>query len=201
MPEDADGGVTAFDRAYYRRFYGDPATAVNSRAEVRRRAGLIGAALRHLDLRVRRILDVGCGVGALRAPLLREFPGAGWLGVEISEYACGKFGWQRGSLQDLRVRGRFDLVVCYDVLQYVDDRAARRGMRNLARICRGALYFGALTREDWKDNCLRACTDPTPWMRAAAWYRRELLRAFVPVGLGLWVRQGTPAALWELDRA
>ncbi len=192
--------MIAFDRGYYRRFYGDPKTAVNSRSEVRRRAGLIGAAARHLDVRVRRILDVGCGVGSLRTPLVGEFPGATWVGVEFSEYACDRFGWQRGDLQDLRVRGRFDLVVCYDVLQYLDDRAARRGMRNLARVCRGALYFGALTREDWKDNCLRACTDRTPWVRPAEWYRRELLQAFVPVGLGMWVRQGTPVALWELDR-
>jgi hypothetical protein len=73
-------------------------------------------------------------------------------------------------------------------------------MRNLARVCRGALYFGALTREDWKENCLRAHTDRTPWVRAAEWYRRELERAFVPVGLGIWVRQGTRVALWELDR-
>jgi SAM-dependent methyltransferase len=189
----------AFDRDYYERFYLDARTAVTTAAQTRARARLIAAALRYLELPVRRILDVGCGIGALRGPLLHELPGASYLGVEASPYLCKRLGWQQGRLEDLRVRGRFDLIVCYDVLQYLNDRDARRAIANLRRVCRGALYFGALTREDWEINCDRSATDRTPWVRPGAWYRRELARGFVPVGLALWLHQRTPVALWDLE--
>src|SRR4051812_37841990 len=193
---DPQGGTetrkgTDFGRAYYQRFYLDARTAVTTAAQTRARARLIAACLRYLDIPVQRILDVGCGTGALRRPLLRELQGATWLGVEASPYLCGRFGWQQGAIQDLRVRGRFDLVVCYDVLQYLDDRDARRAIRNLRRVCRGALHFGALTREDWESNCDRSATDRTRWMRPGDWYRQELGRGFVPAGLGMWLHHRT----------
>jgi 2-polyprenyl-3-methyl-5-hydroxy-6-metoxy-1,4-benzoquinol methylase len=172
---------------------------VTTAAQTRARAHLIAAVLRCLDIPVRRILDVGCGTGALRRPLLRKLQGASYAGVETSPWLCKRFGWQRGTLQDLHVRGRFDLVICHDVLQYVDDRHARRCIVNLRRVCRGALYFGALTREDWESNCDRSATHRTPWLRSGDWYRRELGRGFVPVGLGMWLHQRTPVALWDLE--
>jgi len=39
------------------------------------------------------------------------------------------------------VRRRPSLVVCYDVLQYLDDRHSSTAIANLARLCRGALYL------------------------------------------------------------
>ena len=77
---------TRFDRDYYRRFYFDPKTAVISRAEMRARARLIAAYAEHLGLPVRRVLDAGCGIGLLRAPLMRAFPRAQYTGLEYSEY-------------------------------------------------------------------------------------------------------------------
>ncbi|HET7788207.1 MAG TPA: class I SAM-dependent methyltransferase [Myxococcales bacterium] len=170
-------------------------------AQTRARAHLIAAALRCLDIQVRRILDLGCGVGALRRPLLREFRGATYLGLETSPYLCKRFGWRRGTVQDVHVRGRFDLVICDDVLQYLDGRDARRAIANLRRVCRGALYFGALTREDWERNCDRSATHRTPWLRSGGWYRRELGRGFVPVGMGIWLHRRTPVSLWDLERS
>src|SRR6188768_3611165 len=58
-----------FDRAYYQRFYFNPRTAVTNRAEMNARGRLIAAFAAHLGLPVRSILDAGCGVGLLRAPL------------------------------------------------------------------------------------------------------------------------------------
>lgn len=190
-----------FDKAYYQRFYFNPRSAVTTPAQAAARARLVAACVRYLDLPVRRILDAGCGIGALRKPLLRELPGARYVGIEVSDYLCERYGWQRGTVQDLRVRGQFDLVICYDVLQYLDDAAARRAIRNLARACRGALHFGALTSEDWADNCDQHATDKTPWLRPGDWYRRELGRWFVPVGCGVWVHRETPVSLWNLDTA
>jgi SAM-dependent methyltransferase len=191
----------AFDRDYYRRFYFDPRTAVTSRAEMRARARLIAGCVDYVGLPVRRILDAGCGVGLLRGPLLRAFRRAEYVGLEVSDYLCQRYGWRQGSIERLRTRERFDLAVCYDVLQYLSDADARRAVANLARVCRGALYFGALTRGDWHQNCDQSRTDPVAYLRPASWYRRELGCAFRPLGCGMWLKSDVPLTLWDLDAA
>jgi SAM-dependent methyltransferase len=190
-----------FDRAYYQRYYHDPRTAVTSRAEMRARATLISAAVRYLDLPVMRILDAGCGVGLMRAALRRQLPRARYVGLETSAYLCRRYGWKHGTIQSLAARERFELVICYDVMQYLTTAEARLAIAKLGRVCRGILYFGALTTGDWRNNCDQTRTDRVPGMRSATWYRRELTRAFQPLGCGLWLRHGAPVTLWDLDRA
>jgi SAM-dependent methyltransferase len=189
-----------FDRDYYRRFYLDPRTAVISRAEMRERAGLIAAYARHIGLPVRSILDAGCGIGLLRAPLQRAFPRAAWTGLEYSQYLCKRYGWTQGSLATFRAEP-FDLVVCYDVLQYLDDRTAARAIASLGRLTRGLLYISALTVRDWRENCDRTRTDPDVHLREAAWYGRRLRRWFRPSGVGFWIRRGAPLTAWDMETA
>jgi SAM-dependent methyltransferase len=189
-----------FDREYYRRFYLDPRTAVISRAEMRERAGLIAAYARHIGLPVRSILDAGCGIGLLRAPLKRAFPRASWTGLEYSEYLCQRYGWTHGSLATFRAEP-FDLVVCYDVLQYLDDRTAARAIAGLGRLTRGLLYISALTARDWRENCDRTRTDREVHLREGAWYGRRLRRWFRPSGVGFWIRRGAPLTAWEMETA
>jgi SAM-dependent methyltransferase len=191
----------AFDQDYYQRFYYNPRTAVTSRAEMRARGRMIAACVEYVGLPVKSILDAGCGVGLLKAPLTRAFPAAQYVGLEYSEYLCKRYGWRQGSVASLRTRERFDLVVCYDVLQYLGVPEARRAIANLSRVCRGALYFGALTTEDWRDNCDQSRTDRIPGLRPGAWYRRELKRAFRPVGCGVWLKRNVSLTLWDLDTA
>jgi SAM-dependent methyltransferase len=150
---------------------------------------------------VKEILDVGCGVGLLRAPLKRALPKAQYVGLEFSDYLCRRYGWRRGSVTTLRLRERFDLVICYDVLQYLSPKEAKRAIANLARVCRGALYFGALTLEDWRDNCDQTRTDRIAGLRPGAWYRRELARTFRPIGCGIWLKRELRLTLWNLDAA
>jgi len=190
-----------FDRDYYRRFYFNPRTAVTSRAEMSARARLIASCVDYFGLPVSRILDAGCGVGMLRAPLKRALRRADYVGLEYSAYLCQRYGWRQGSIETFRCRERFDLVICYDVLQYLPVPPARRAIANLARLCRGALYFGALTLEDWLENCDQQRTDRIPGLRPGAWYRRELARAFRPVGCGMWLKRELPLTLWNLDAA
>jgi SAM-dependent methyltransferase len=189
-----------FGREYYRRFYLDPRTAVISRAEMRERAGLIAAYARHIGLPVRTILDAGCGIGLLRAPLMRAFPRAAWTGLEYSGYLCERYGWTRGSLATFRA-DPFDLVVCYDVLQYLDERTAARAIVSLGRLTRGLLYVSALTSRDWRENCDRTRTDRDVHLRDAAWYGRRLRRWFRPSGVGFWIRRGAPLTTWEMETA
>ena len=190
-----------FDRAYYQRFYFNPRTAVTSRAEMGARARLIAGCVDYVGLPVRSILDAGCGIGLLRAPLQRSLRRARYVGLEYSEYLCERYGWLQGSVDSFRTRERFDLVVCYDVLQYLSAAQARRAIANLARWCRGALYFGALTSEDWRDNCDQSRTDRIPGLRPGRWYRHELSRHFVALGCGMWLRRDLPLTLWNLDAA
>jgi 2-polyprenyl-3-methyl-5-hydroxy-6-metoxy-1,4-benzoquinol methylase len=150
---------------------------------------------------VRRVLDAGCGVGLLRGPLRRALPRAEYIGLETSEYLCRRYGWHHGTIEDYRAPEPFDLVVCYDVAQYLDDGAVRRAIASLARLCRGVLYFSALTARDWRRNCDRTRTDSNVRLRSAAWYRRLLGARFRPVGAGFWIRRGAPLVSWELECA
>lgn len=189
-----------FNRDYYRQFYLDGRSAVTSRAEMRARATLIAAYARHVGCPVRRVLDAGCGIGLLRAPLRRLLPKASYTGLEVSEYLCRRYGWTHGSLVHWRSRVPFDLVICYDVLQYLDDRAAAAAIRNLGRLCRGVLYVTALTRRDWFENCDQRRTDPDVYLRTGSWYRRRLQVDFRPIGAGFWIRRGAPLVTWEMEQ-
>jgi 2-polyprenyl-3-methyl-5-hydroxy-6-metoxy-1,4-benzoquinol methylase len=190
-----------FDAEFYRRHYRDARTRVVSPREMRRRAEFVAAFARHADWPVRSILDVGCGLGLMRRPLAERFPRARYTGLEVSQYLCDRYGWTCGSAADFRPRRPYDLVICYDVLQYLPLAEASAAMRNLARLCRGVLHFGALTTEDWRYHCDRRLTDRNVHLRSADWYRRRLAAGFLNAGSGMFVRRGAPVLLWELERA
>jgi len=188
-----------FGPEYYRRYYLDPRTAVVTHAEMRARARLIAALTVQAGVPVRRILEAGAGTGMLRTALKRLLPRAHYLALESSEYLCRRHGWTCGRIEDYRARTPFDLVICYDVLQYLDDTAAARALANFARLCRGVLYFSALTRFDYAHNCDRSRTDADVHLRSAGWYRTRLKRAFREAGFRLWLRRGASFTLWELE--
>ena len=191
--------VRKFDSAYFRKYYFNPSTRVTTAAEMRGRARLIAAVLRHAAIPVRSILDAGCGIGLLRKPFAEAMPRARYAGLEASEYLCARYGWIPGSVTDFSPRSPSDLVVCYDVLQYLDDRDAAKAIANLAKLTRSALYFSALTREDWRRNCDRGRTDRSVHLRPGAWYRRRLQRHFNYIGFGIWLGKDVAAMLWDLE--
>jgi SAM-dependent methyltransferase len=189
----------SFDREYYRRFYLDPRTAVVTSAEMRCRARLIAALVAHAGLPVRRILEAGAGTGMLRRELKRLLPRARYVALETSDYLCQRYGWERGRIESYRAAAPFDLLICYDVLQYLDARAAQRALANFALLTRGVLYFSALTRLDLERNCDTGRTDRDVYLRSGSWYRRRLGRHFREAGLGFWLRRGAPFTLWDLE--
>jgi SAM-dependent methyltransferase len=174
---------------------------VTTRAETAARARTVAALVENLELPIRTILDAGCGLGWMRRPLLRAFPHAKYTGIEVSSHICARFGWTQASIASYRTRARFDLVICYDVLQYLTDAEAARAIANLGRLCRGALFLHVPTREDWRRNADQSCSDDDIHLRSTDWYRRRLARRFRHAGFGLYVRRGLPLVQWELARS
>jgi len=196
----------AFGAEYYRRYYGDAKTRVIDAGAVRRLAGFVAAYLTYLDVPVRSILDVGCGVGHWQQAAKELWPRARYHGVEYSEHLCERFGWTQGSITDLDVqkatgREQFDLVVCQGVLQYLDDRAASKALANLGRWCGGALYLEALTKADWQHNCDQKRTDGDVHLRTGDWYRQRLARRFQACGGGVFCSKDAGVTLFELEGA
>jgi SAM-dependent methyltransferase len=189
-----------FNASFYRRYYLDPKTRVASRADAVRLGRFVCAYTAYLGFTVRRVLDAGCGLGHLRAPVRQFFPRARYVGLEASDYLCRKYGWVRDSIADYAPARPFDLVLCHDVLQYLPEREAVRALANLSRLCCGALYFSVLTVEDWRRNADRGRTDAGVHLRPAAWYRSRLARHFRPLGGGLLARRGYDPLLWELEK-
>lgn len=200
-PEMKTSGES-FDRAYYQRFYENPKTRVTDEAQIARLSEFVCSYLRYLELPVRRVLDLGCGVGLWRAAIRRQFPSAVYQGVEVSPYLCERYGWEQGSVVDYRTKQPADLVICQGVLPYLDDRAARAAMDNLGTLCRGALYVEAVTLEDWEEGVVdKRRTDRAMRRRPARFYKRALSKHFVALGGGLWLSQRARAVLYALEKA
>lgn len=196
---DARPVTERFDKAYYDRFYRNPDTRAVTPAAVRRQARFIAAYLNHLEVPVRQILDLGCGTGGLLRALGKAIPKAKIRGVEYSTYLCDTYGWQQGSVVDVEA-GSADLVVCNDVLGYLNDADCALALNNLAHHCVSALYLGVLTREDLA-LCDPDRTDQAQSARPVTWYQRRLKRNFLPVGGGLYLRKPVQVSVWHLERS
>ena len=192
---------SSFDRAFFQRYYHSPRTAVASFDDVMKRARFVTSYLDHLQVDVRRVLDAGCGTGMWKKALARIDRDIDYTGIDPSEYLCAHYGWTHTTIDTFRSRRKFDLVVCQDVLQYVDSATVVRSFASIARVCRGALYFDVPTRDDIDDDLLdMRLTDKSIHVRSAAWYRKRLQNDFVDVGGGVFVRRGAKAVVLALER-
>lgn len=190
---------TRFDAAYYARFYEDPRKRVGTREGTERLATFVAGYLAHLEVKVKNVLDLGCGLGWWREPIERAIPGARWRGVERSEHLCRELGWEQGSVVDYPGRPA-DLVICQGVLQYLTDREATKALGTIARVASKALYLEAVTEEDWDEVLDRDRSDDDIEVRPLAFYRDGLIRrGFVPCGGGVFVRRDA-ATLFALER-
>ena len=190
-----------FDRAYYDRFYRDPCTRVTSEAVQERLARFVAVYLEHLDIPLRTVLDVGCGLGGWRDALQKVLPSLDYTGLEVSSYLCEEYGWSAGSVVDHEPGRSYDLVVCQGVLQYLTAGEVQTAVENLATWTLGALYLEVLTRKDWHQNCDQATTDGDVTLRYGSWYRRVLAPHFISCGGGLFLPRDTDVVLFDLERA
>lgn len=190
-----------FDRNFYERFYFNRSTAVVTDEAVRRLATFVLAYMDLLSVEVRSLLDAGCGVGLWRDAVRGMRRDIDYTGIDPSEFLCEKYGWRQSTIAAFKSRRKFDLVVCQDVLQYMDDDDAAASLDNLARLCRGALYFDVPTKEDIKGGALdEKRTDHAIYLRSVRWYRRQLARHFVAAGGGVFIPKRSQTVVLALEK-
>ena len=151
-----------YDQAYFDRWYRNGAEdhAVGDGARLARKVAMaVATAEYHLERPIRTVLDIGCGEGAWRAPLLKLRPNLQYLGFDSSEYAIARYGARRnlhmarfGDFEHLRPCAPVDLLVCSDVMHYLDTRELDRGLPALAELCGGVAFLETFTREDDTDG-------------------------------------------------
>lgn len=189
-----------FDQAYYERYYFNKKTRVSDPQHLARLAAFVTGYLHYLRLPVSRVLDMGCGVGLWQPLVAQHLPGAHYQGVEYSAYLCERFGWQQGSVVGYRAAEPFDFVICQGVLPYLAPGDLKQALANLGRLCRGALYLEAVTREDYEAGTIdEDLTDARLHRHRAALYRRGLAPHFINLGGGLWLSRQAQVPLFALE--
>jgi SAM-dependent methyltransferase len=171
-----------YDHAYFDKWYRHPRHAVGSRHELERKVAMAVAMTEYyLGRPLRNVLDVGCGEAVWRAPLRALRPSVAYRGLDASEYVVARYGRSRniglarfGDLAELRFDTRFDLIVCSDVLHYLEAAEIRAGLGGLVDMLEGVAFLEVFTRRD------RVSGDRDGYIaRAPAWY----LRTFSEAGL------------------
>ena len=120
-----------FDAGYYQRFYFSAATRVAEPEYLDRVASFLSAYLGLLGCPVDDILDVGCGAGLIHSGLKRAWPGVSIDAFDVSAYACDKYGWENSSIESFQTDKVYDLVICHDVVQYLDRKTAETALEKL----------------------------------------------------------------------
>ena len=191
-----------FDEAYYERYYFDKKTRVIDPEHAERLGAFVCSYLKYLRVPVKRVLDVGCGIGLWREAVAQHFPDATYHGVEFSEYLCQRFGWERGSVVDYACAEPFDLVICQGVLSYLSPPDLKLALHNLSRLSQGALYVEAVTREDYERDVIDdELADPRLFRHRAELYRRGLQHGMTELGGGVWLSRKAEVPLYELESA
>jgi SAM-dependent methyltransferase len=169
-----------YDAAYFERFYLDPKTRVLSPAERRRRVkATLAICERFLDRPLRSVLDVGCGLGLWGRELVRHRPRLRYVGIEPSAAATRRavrsgLDVRQGELAELdRLVGKrtFDLVICADVLHYLEEVQVRAAVASLAARTHGLAQLEVLTNAEGVEGDLDDMK-----LRAPDWYRRLFRR-------------------------
>jgi SAM-dependent methyltransferase len=192
-----------YDAAYFDRWYRDPHSRVVSRADRTRKVRMVVAIAEHvLERPLRSVLDVGCGEGAWRPILLRLRPRLRYVGLDPSPYAVSRFGRSRNirlgglaNLDEQRFRGRFDLLVCSDVLHYLPAADLDRGLRHARALVGGVAYLETFTSSDGFVGDRRDFR-----ARGPAFYRNLFQRVgFVPCGMQCYVPRDVAADIPALE--
>lgn len=192
-----------YDHDYFQRWYrgGDIG---GPRRLARKVALAVACAEYYLERPIRSVLDIGCGEGAWRAPLLKLRPGLQYLGFDSSEYAVARHGARRnlhrarfGDFAQLRPCAPVDLLICADVLHYLPARELQRGLPGLVELTGGVAFIELFTAEDDFEG------DHDGFQpRKSRWYReRFAAHGLRSVGSHCWLSPALADDVAALERA
>lgn len=190
-----------FDEAYFRKFYESRRSRVYSAEQVDHLARGVTGFVQWFGAELESVLDVGAGTGLWGDWFRAHMPGVTYRSIDVSDYACARYGHEKRDIATWRGRDRYDLVVCQGVLPYLDERACTKAISNMAAMCKGYLYLEAITARDLREVCDRSKTDVRVLARSKAFYRRALAAHFEPLGCGLYHVRGGSALFYDLERA
>ncbi len=189
--------MTRFGADYYQRFYG------RGGVHDRRTIAYLGTAVHNMcawwGVAPKSVLDIGAGPGLWRDWYLRTHPRVKVTSIDISEYACQKYGHEQRDIAHWRPARQYDLTICHGVLHYIDDQQVIAAIDNIASATRHVLYLELPTSEDFSTIVDSSATDMEVHQRTGQWYRNELDQHFFQAGAGLWIRHGS-ILLYELER-
>lgn len=192
-----------YDRAYYERWYRGSLGAERRAHTARKAAMAVAVCEYYLGRPLRSVLDVGCGEGAWRAPLLRLRPGLDYLGLDSSEYAVARFGRSRNlrlarfaQLAELRFARSVDLLVCSDVLHYLPAAEIKRGLEGFPELCHGMAFIDLFCRGDQAEG-----DHDGFFARNALFYARQFAAIGLrPVGSHCYLMPGFGEGLARLEQ-
>jgi SAM-dependent methyltransferase len=188
-----------FDEAYYHRFYDDPKTQVVSADEHSALAEFVFAFARWNQIELKSVLDIGAGVGHWKRWISKHSKGTKYVGTEVSQAMCKKYGHTHRDIARWRDRKKHDLIVCQGVLQYLPDPDVAPAVANIAAMSRGLIYMEITTRLDLRERCDPDRTDQDIHVRNGSYYRGILSKHFLNVGAGLWWTKEKPPPFYELE--
>ncbi len=191
----------AFDASYFRRYYESRRSRVYGGDQIAHLAQGVTGFVRWFGGEIERVLDVGAGTGLWADWFRAHLPEASYRAIDVSPYACAKYGHEERNIANWRGRGKFDLIVCQGVLPYLGEGECARAIDNMAAMSRGFLYLEAITSRDLREVCDRSRTDVRVHARSAAFYRRALAPRFEPLGCGLYHVKGGDRMFYDLERA
>lgn len=192
-----------YDANYFQRWYRDG--GIGGRQRLARKVALaVATAEYHLERPLRSVLDIGCGEGAWRAPLLKLRPKVRYLGFDASEYAIARYGRSRGlhlagfgDFTTLRPCPPADLLVCSDVLHYLGTSELDRGLPGLAALCGGVAFLETFTGRDAAEG-----DEDGFHARSAAFYRERFeALGFRQLGSHCWLSPALAGAATDLETA
>lgn len=181
----------AYDETYFETWYRDDNSAIAAPDIVGRKiAAAVAVTELVLDRPLESVLDIGCGEGRWQPGIYRLRPQAAYLGIDPSDYVVERFGGHRnirqGRLGDLGLHDfdePFDLIVCSDVLHYLERPEIERGLAAITDRLQGVAFLEVFTRSDEVEGDLVDFK-----RRPTSAYRRMFSTAgLVPIGLQFYV--------------